>query len=140
MTPTTIFSIANALVLPMWLLMLIAPKWKVTQFLCNYKLIPLALSLIYVVYVVTGLLETGIPDFGSLDSVMQLFTDEKAVLAGWIHYLAFDLLVGMWMLQENKKIGIHQLLMVPCLLGSFMFGPLGFLLFMIIKSTKKTQS
>jgi len=103
-------------------------------------LIPIALSLIYVFYVFTGLFQTGMPDFGSLDSVMQLFTDEKAVLAGWIHYLAFDLLVGMWMLQENKKLGIHQLLMVPCLLGAFMFGPLGFLLFIIIKSTKKTQS
>jgi len=140
MTPATIFSIANALVLPMWLLMLIAPKWKVTNFLTGYKLIPIALSLIYVFYVFTGLFQTGMPDFGSLDSVMQLFTDEKAVLAGWIHYLAFDLLVGMWMLQENKKLGIHQLLMVPCLLGAFMFGPLGFLLFIIIKSTKKTQS
>lgn len=140
MTPTTIFSIANALVLPMWLLMLIAPKWKVTNFLTGNKLIPIALSLIYVFYVLTGLFQTGMPDFGSLDSVMQLFTDEKAVLAGWIHYLAFDLLVGMWMLQENKKLGINHLLMAPCLLGAFMFGPLGFLLFMIIKSTKKTQS
>lgn len=139
MTPSTIFSITNTLVLPMWLLMLILPKWKVTQFLCRYKLIPLVLSLIYTVYIITGLLETGMPDFGSLESVMQLFTDEKAVLAGWIHYLSFDLLVGMWMLQENKKLGMHQLLMVPCLLGAFMFGPLGFLIFMMIKTTKTSK-
>lgn len=79
-------------------------------------------------------------DFGSLASVMELFTQENAVLAGWVHYLAFDLLVGMWMLDQNRNLGVHQLLMVPCLIGSFMFGPAGFLLFIIIKSIKKATS
>ena len=73
-------------------------------------------------------------DFGSLESVMDLFTEEKAVLAGWVHYLVFDLLVGMWMVNQNRDLGIHQILMAPCLLGTFMLGPVGFLLFMIIRS------
>ncbi len=75
-------------------------------------------------------------DFGSLSSVMQLFTQEYAVLAGWVHYLAFDLLIGMWLLNQNKELKIHQALMAPCLLLTFMFGPLGFLLFTIIKTFK----
>ena len=75
-------------------------------------------------------------DFGSLESVMALFTEQNAVLAGWIHYLAFDLLVGMWILNQNQKLGVHHLLLVPCLIGTFMFGPIGFLLFIVIKSIK----
>ena len=75
-------------------------------------------------------------DFGSLASVMALFTEENAVLAGWVHYLAFDLLIGMWMIKQNEKIGIHQILMAPCLFATFMLGPVGFLLFMSMRTFK----
>lgn len=121
----------------MWALMIFLPKWKVTRFLIDYKVIPLILSIIYAIYIGISLYSGGMMDFGSLQSVMALFTVENAVLAGWVHYLAFDLLVGMWMLDKNKTIGIHQILMAPCLFFTFMFGPVGFLLFMFIKSIKK---
>jgi hypothetical protein len=140
LTPSIVFSIANMLVLPMWLLLIIAPKWKITRFLTDYKVIPLMLAVTYGFYVITGLLKTGLPDFSDLKSVMELFTEEKAVLTGWIHYLAFDLLVGMWIVNENRTLGIHKGIMVPCLLGTFMFGPLGFLLFMLIKFFKTKKS
>jgi hypothetical protein len=140
LTPSIVFSIANMLVLPMWLLLIIAPKWKITRFLTDYKVIPLLLAVTYGFYVITGLLKTGLPDFSDLKSVMELFTEEKAVLTGWIHYLAFDLLVGMWIVNENRTLGIHKGIMVPCLLGTFMFGPLGFLLFMLIKFFKTKKS
>lgn len=137
MTTAEVFSISNLLVMPMWLLMILLPKWKATRFLIDYKIVPLLLSLIYAVYIGISIQTGGMMDFGSLQSVMELFTKENAVLAGWVHYLAFDLLVGMWMLDQNRTIGIHQLLMVPCLFFTFMFGPVGFLLFIIIKSIKK---
>jgi len=141
LTPSIVFSIANMLVLPMWLLLIVVPKWKITRFLTDYKIIPLLLAAIYGFYVITGLLKTGFPDFSDLKSVMALFTEEEAVLAGWIHYLAFDLLVGMWIVSKNRTLEIHKGIIIPCLLGTFMFGPLGFLLFMVIKlfKTKKTK-
>ncbi len=140
MTPTTVFSIANLLVLPMWILMIFLPKWKVTQFLMDYKLIPLLLSLIYAVYIIQSLMTGGMMDFGTLESVMALFKEETAVLAGWVHYLAFDLLVGMWIVGQNRKVGVHRALLALCLLGTFMFGPLGFLLFMLLKALKTNRN
>lgn len=137
MTPSTVFSIAGAIAMPMWILMIFLPKWKVTRFLIDFKIIPIVLSLIYTVYITLALQTGGMMDFGSLSSVMNLFTEEQAVLAGWVHYLAFDLVVGMWMLDQNKELKIHSLLMAPCLFGTFMFGPVGFLLFVIFKSFKK---
>jgi len=137
MTPTQVFSIANTVVLPMWILMIFLPKWKATRFLIDYKVIPLLLSIVYVIYVAIAIQANGMMDFGSLESVMQLFTVENAVLAGWVHYLAFDLLVGMWILNQNKQTKIHQILIAPCLVGTFMFGPLGFLLFMIMRAFKQ---
>ena len=140
MTPTEVFSIASVIAMPMWVLMLFFSKWKGTQFLIDFKVIPLALAFIYVIYVFQAIQIGGMMDFGSLTSVMTLFTEENAVLAGWVHYLAFDLLVGMWMLDQNKKLRINQLLMAPCLFLTFMLGPVGFLLFMIIKTIKQKQS
>ncbi|MDA7501924.1 ABA4-like family protein [Chitinophagales bacterium] len=115
-------------------------KWKATRLLIDFKVIPLALALIYAIYIFQAIQIGGILDFSSLKSVMALFTEENAVLAGWVHYLAFDLLIGMWMLDQNKELGINQLIMAPCLFLTFMLGPIGFLLFMIIKTVKQKQS
>jgi len=136
MTPSDVFSIVGMLAMPMWLLLILLPKWKGTRFLIDYKVIPIVLSLVYAIYIFQAVQAGGGMDFSSLDSVMELFTKEKAVLAGWVHYLAFDLLVGMWMVNQNRELGIHQLLMAPCLLGTFMLGPVGFLLFMILRAFK----
>lgn len=140
MKTAEIFSIANSMAMPMWLLMIILPKWKVTRFLIDYKVIPLLLSVIYAFYMIYHIQTGAGLDFGNLSSVMALFTLENAVMAGWVHYLAFDLLIGMWMLNENQKLGIHQLLMAPCLFATFMLGPVGFLLFMIIRTLKTSKS
>lgn len=140
MTNTEVFSIANMMAMPMWLLLIILPKWKVTRFLIYYKVIPLVLSLFYAFYIVLHIQSGAGLDFGSLSSVMSLFTIEEAVMAGWVHYLAFDLLIGMWMINQNRTLGIHQLLMAPCLFATFMLGPVGFLLFTILKAIKTSRS
>ena len=140
MTPTEVFSIASMITMPMWILLIFLSKWKVTRFLIDFKVIPLALAFIYVIYIFQAIQIGGMMDFGSLKSVMALFTEENAVLAGWVHYLAFDLLIGMWILDQNKELRINQLIMAPCLFLTFMLGPIGFLLFMIIKTIKQKQS
>ena len=137
MTLATVFSIVGMIAMPMWVLMVFLPKWKVTKFLMDFKVIPVVLSLVYVFYIFQSMKIEGALDFGSFASVMTMFTKENVVLAGWVHYLAFDLLVGIWMLSKNEELKINQFIMAPCLLGTFMFGPVGFLLFMIVKTIKK---
>ncbi len=71
--------------------------------------------------------------------VSQLFENPVVLLAGWIHYLAFDLWVGCWELTNAQKLGINHFLVIPCLFLTFMFGPIGLLLYFIIRAmvTKK---
>lgn len=140
MTPNEVFSLANLTVMPMWIVMILLPNWKITRFLIDFKIVPILLSLVYAVYIGMALAADGMMDFGSLSTVMALFTKENAVLAGWVHYLAFDLLVGMWILDQNRELGLHQLLIAPCLLLTFMFGPVGFLLFMTLRTIKKQKT
>jgi antibiotic biosynthesis monooxygenase (ABM) superfamily enzyme len=136
MTPSDIFSAANMMAFAMWFLLIILPNWKATRFLINYKVIPILLSIVYAFYIIQSLISGPAMDFGSLKAVMKLFTVENAVLAGWLHYLVFDMLVGMWMVDQNKSLKIHPVIMAPCLLGTFMIGPIGFVLFMGVRAFK----
>jgi apolipoprotein N-acyltransferase len=77
--------------------------------------------------------------FGSLTGVMELFTDKTAVAAGWVHYLAFDLLTGIWIKKNAQNYGIHQLILIPCLLLTFMLGPIGLLLYLLVRAVKTKQ-
>ena len=67
--------------------------------------------------------------FSTLAGVALLFSNPWLLLAGWMHYLAFDLLVGSWEVRDARERGIPHLLVVPCLLLTFMFGPAGWLLY-----------
>jgi len=136
MTTSFVFQFANTLAMLMWVMMIFSPNWKGTRFLIDYKLVPIALSILYGIYIIQSLQDGGGMDFSTLESVMNLFTMEIAVLAGWLHYLAFDLLVGMWILDQNQTLKINHFILVPCLLGAFMLGPIGFLLFMIVRTIR----
>lgn len=139
-SPEVIFSLASKLIMPMWLLLIIVPNWKVTQWLIQYKVVPLILSVVYTVYLFLAVQGGSGLDFGSLASVMQLFTVKNAVLAGWVHYLAFDLLIGMRMVRQNRALKFHRLIMAPILVATLMAGPIGFLLFTLLKTTKSVKA
>ena len=80
--------------------------------------------------VVFGQAEGG---FGSLADVMQLFTNKNAALAGWIHYLAFDLFVGSWEVKDAQERGVSHWFVVPCLFLTFLLGPIGFLAYHAVR-------
>jgi hypothetical protein len=74
--------------------------------------------------------------FDSLPNVMRLFTKPEIALAGWIHYLAFDLLVGAWEVRTAREDRIPFILVVPCLLLTFLFGPAGYLAFVSLRAAR----
>ncbi|HLL73173.1 MAG TPA: ABA4-like family protein [Pyrinomonadaceae bacterium] len=134
MSPEKIFSICTTLVLPGWLLLIFLPRWRWTARIIAACVLPLALAVVYVIIVAVhfGHSEGG---FGSLAEVGQLFRNPYSLLAGWIHYLAFDLFVGAWEVRDSRRVGIHHLLVVPCLALTFMFGPAGLLLYFLLRFT-----
>lgn len=125
MTPETVFSIANTTALLTWIFLAVLPRWKWTQIIINDVII-LLLSAAYLVVVVLffGTAEGG---FDSLANVMKLFSYKEVVLAGWIHYLAFDLFVGSWEVRDAQARGVSHWFVLPCLFLTFMLGPIGLL-------------
>lgn len=132
MTADKIFSIANAIALLSWVLLIFVPRWVGTRKLILSGVIPLLLSVAYFFLIVSffGKADGG---FNSLANVMKLFTNEWAALAGWIHYLAFDLFVGVWETKDAQNRNISHWLVIPCLILTFLLGPIGFLLYSILR-------
>ncbi|MDX6272214.1 MAG: hypothetical protein QOD28_3437 [Acidobacteriota bacterium] len=138
MSPETIFAVCNNVAIAGWLLLVFLPRWKWTARFIAACVLPLALAVVYLLIVVThfGGSEGG---FGSLAAVGLLFRNPHALLAGWIHYLAFDLFVGAWEVRDARRLGIHHLLVVPCLALTFLLGPIGLLLYFVLRFAIKRE-
>jgi len=129
MSPDAVFRICNFGVLPFWLLLAFAPGWVWTRRLVHAAFLPALLACVYLVALATAHPPEG-GGFGSLAAVMTLFTSPQAVLAGWVHYLVFDLFVGAWEVRDAARRGIPHAFVLPCLFFTLMVGPVGLLLYL----------
>lgn len=135
MTPDQIFSVANPVAFVGWLLLAVLPGRTWVAALVTAVVIPSLLAVVYVAVIATHWAgsEGG---FGSLAQVMLLFENRWLVLAGWVHYLAFDLFIGSWEARDARAHGIPHWLVLPCLFLTFMFGPAGWLLYMAVRTAR----
>lgn len=138
MTPETLFSLASAAVLPGWALLVLVPRWKWTARLVGPVLIPALLSLLYL-YLLAARWAILAGGFGSLATVRRLFDDPAVLLAGWVHYLAFDLFIGSWEVRDAQRLALPHLLVVPCLLLTLLFGPVGFLSYLVLRGSLRRR-
>ena len=125
-----LFSLAGIVVLPCWLLLAIVPSWRWTQRLSTF-IVPLLIAAVYVALLLHP--RTAGAGFSSLAQVSLLFSSPYALLAGWIHYLAFDLFTGAWEARDAASLGLSRWLVLPCLFLTFMFGPLGLALYLLLR-------
>jgi hypothetical protein len=135
MTLDLAFKLSNNLAMIGWILLLALPRWKWTVKLVTGIVVTI-LAVLYVVFVVQALSPEEMKSFGTLEGIMELFTDKGAVLAGWIHYLAFDLMVGVFIVTNAIRNKISHWLVIPCLLLTFMLGPTGLLIYLVIRMVK----
>ena len=131
MTYDALFQLANALVLPQWLLIWFAPRWRFTRKLVYSLLIPALLGGLYVYLLATASSPIDPRDFGSWTGVKKLFSggSDASLLAGWVHYLAFDLLAGSWVWQDAQERSIAPGWVLVPLFFCFLLGPVGVLLY-----------
>ena len=135
-TPDFLFSLANTLALPGWVLLVLAPRWRSTQALVLSGAWPLGLAALYAAFIARHYLgahgsEGG---FGSLAQVAALFQDPWALLAGWVHYLSFDLFVGAWEVRDAQRRGVPHWALVLALALTFLFGPVGLLVYFGVRA------
>ena len=126
MSPEALFRVVSAAIVPGWLLLILAPRARITQRVVWSGLYSLVFAAVYLVLIV-GFFPGAQGGFGSLAEVEELFRNPYLLLAGWIHYLAFDLFVGAWEARDAAGRGLPHALLIPCLILTFFFGPIGLL-------------
>ena len=129
-----IFSVASLIALIGWLLLAIQPRQAIVRLVSGAG-IPLVLSVGYLVLIFQNI-QGAEGGFGSLADVAALFQRRELLLAGWIHYLAFDLFIGAWETRDAQQHGIPHLVIIPCLIMTFMLGPIGLLFYFAIRTAK----
>ena len=135
MNASSIFSFGNSFVLLGWILLVFLPDWKYTQDLVlNGVVVFFAILYSYLIGKDIGSFDPN--SFSTLANVKVLFQNDDAVSAGWLHYLAFDLFVGAYIVRESKKMQISRWIYTLILPFTFMFGPVGYLFFIICKTFK----
>ena len=97
-------------------------------------MICLVLALAYFIQLFTITQPVANGSFSTLAGVTALFSVPGNVMLGWTHYLAFDLFVGSWEVDDARRLGIaHWAVVVPLGL-TFMFGPVGLLTYALIRT------
>ena len=126
MTPEQLFDLANMVALPGWAILIFAPRRWPALNAVPAVVIPLVLSALYTVLVLRYFAEAG-GGYATLAEVKTLFLSDQVLVAGWAHYLAFDLMVGALMAQRLDRLGVSRLIQGPVQISIFLFGPVGVL-------------
>ncbi|WP_019903503.1 ABA4-like family protein [Methylobacterium sp. 77] len=136
-----LFSLCNGLALVAWSAMAVAlfvPSLRRTTWIGTGLVVPAFLAVAYIGALAAGLAGGATGGFDSIAAVRSLFANDHALTAGWIHYLAFDLFVGTWIARTGTVAGRSPLLILPCLVLTFLVGPAGLLLALVIGSSTGT--
>ena len=132
MDPAQAFQIVNVLPLPIWLVWMAAPSSRLSRTLARALWPWVILAAAYLVFLAIAILQQGLSpaEFGSLEGVMRLFDSRWATLAGWTHYLCFDLFVARWIMNDAPDAGYW---LTPILFLTLMFGPVGLLCYLAVR-------
>jgi hypothetical protein len=132
--PEQIFLTANGIAMLCWAALaicLFAPRLQFWILRLTGFVVPALFAVVYIGCIGKGFAESTGGGFGSIGGVRALFGNDSALLAGWLHYLAFDLFVGAWIVRRGIKERLNPLLLLLCLPVTFLFGPVGFLMYWV---------
>ena len=136
MTVDLLFRIANTCALLCWIALIMLPRWPTVRTVINSMVIG-GLCITYAVLILVYFFRVEGGGFSTVAQVQRLFESPPVALAGWLHYLAFDLFVGLWIAQRSDALGLSRWLQAPILAVTFMFGPIGLLLYAAIDAASR---
>ena len=140
---TLLFSCGNMLAMAGWLALLVAlfvARARPAVMVATRFVAPILYGLAYIALLIVGADAFKDGGFSSIAQVRALFANDNALTAGWLHYLAFDLFVGTWIVEDGTRRGVNPCLIVPCLILTFLFGPAGYLLYNLVRLTRAQQT
>ena len=140
MTEETLFRIVNLAALAGWLLLAASPAIPdFSDRVAGYAL-PAALAIVYIGLIAANAGAVEGAGYTTLAGVMAIFDVPGAALGGWVHFLAFDLVVGAWIARNARGEGVRFGYVLPCLLFCFLVGPVGFLMYLGLREATRRRA
>jgi len=135
MTPDFVFSVVNALALPAWLLLIFLPYAPLTRKVVHSGVYSAIFGILYALLLI-GLVNNADTSagFDSIAGLRTLFSSDWALLTGWVHYLAFDILAGSWVVRHNEQSRISGIMLGFSLFFTFISGPFGLILYLAART------
>jgi hypothetical protein len=140
----TVFGVANLVSMAGFATLILLPRKPVLLALVLYAGIGL-LCLTYAVglaSILSGLLDSepglegAAAGFGTIEWVRAIFASDGGMVVGWVHYLAFDLFVGLWIARDADNKQFNRFVQAPVLLATFLAGPLGLLVWLVMRDRR----
>jgi hypothetical protein len=142
----SLFTLTNGLALIGWIALAFLPRRPAIHSMILYGCVAM-LCLVYAAMFVAlfgGLADparvagAGAPDFTdySIEGLRALFMSGGGIVLGWTHYLAFDLFVGLWIARDADSKGFSRLAQLPVLFVTLMVGPIGLLIWLIVREKR----
>src|SRR5882762_6162065 len=137
---TLLFRVSNLLVLPFWALIILLPRWRWTARIMRSPFVSAAPALLYAALVLPRL-STIWPAISrpTLTGIAALLGSPEGATIAWIHFLAFDLFIGRWIFLDSQERRLSALLTAPVLFLTLMLGPLGFLIYLVLRAVARSR-
>lgn len=131
-----IFNISTKIILLAWIILFFLPNWPMGDKVILYGVF-VVIAFAYIYYLTVGVKnpvksEYGKPGFFAMRNVLAIFDNSNLSLASWMHIIAFDLIVGLYIRTQGAILEIEHWKLLPCYFLTLMFGPIGLLLFIAL--------
>lgn len=142
-----IFGAVNVIAMIAWVALILLPRWPTLLTFILYLGVGLlcAIYAVFLVSIVGGWIDPVGPadtaaNFSTIEGVRNIFLSDGGVTVGWTHYLAFDLFVGLWIAKDADAKGFNRKVQAPILLATFLAGPVGLLVWLIVREKRARQA
>ena len=137
-TIETLYMWINLGVLPFWFILIVFPQSHlsrifVTSIFPFFILSGVYIFILYKSYLIGYDFDGNFSLYLGLNELSRLFEDHLYIMIFWTHFIAINLFIGGWIVKDSQKFDINKVLMAVPLIVTYLIGPLGLILYWIIR-------
>ncbi len=135
MTTDDFYWYASIAIFVPWALLIFVPRGRYTEPVAFGAAILLLLAAAWFTLSYFTDQEAG-GNLFSLEGFKNIFRNRAMLMTGWLNYLSFCLLVGTWQVHDAREQKIPHLFVIPSLILTLLTGPMGMLVYMLVRFFK----
>ena len=137
-TIETLYMWINLGVLPFWFILIVFPQSHLSRIFVT-SIFPFSILsgvyifILYKSYLIGYDFDGNFSLYLGLSELSRLFEDHLYIMIFWTHFIAINLFIGGWIVKDSQKFSINKVLMAVPLIVTYLIGPIGLLLYWIIR-------